>query len=187
MTSLSIFSVSSISAGRQLTYSVYELAGLLKVARTAAIAQNTYVGVGFYTTRQGNEDVLMVATLISNGGQLADLQDPSHCQLLSRCVVLKNVRFDDNQGYLGLSGVDEANNVDVSQSQDTLQAAIGGGRLQDFSNVIVITPGGEVMVNSGLARCVGIGLRASPVSSSKVRLAAVQVAGLSGQVSVFLQ
>jgi prepilin-type N-terminal cleavage/methylation domain-containing protein len=186
MTSLSIFSVSSISAGKQLTNNAYELAGLLKVARTAAVAQNTYVGVGFYTTKQGNDDVLMVATLISKGGQLSDLQDPNHCQLLNKCAVLKNVQFD-SQNYLNLSGIDEANNVDVSQSQETLQATIGGGLLQNFSNVIVITPSGEVMVNSGLTRCVGIGLKASPASTSKVRLAAVQVAGLSGQVSVFLQ
>jgi len=156
------------------------------------MAQNTYVGIGFYSTKQGGEDVMLVATVVSKTGQLSDLQDSSKYQLLSRCTALKNVLFDEQENYLNLSGVDETNNVDISQSQRTLQANIGGSQLQNFSNVLVINPSGEVsMMNSGgsdeLTRCVGIGLKASPSSSSKMRLAAVQVTGLSGQVSVFLQ
>ncbi|MDR0534542.1 MAG: prepilin-type N-terminal cleavage/methylation domain-containing protein [Verrucomicrobiales bacterium] len=192
MTSLSIFSVNSIAAGKQLANNAYELAGVIRMARTAAIAQNTYVGIGFYKASQGNQDVLMVATIVSKTGQLSDLQDSNRYQLLSKCAVLKNVQFDEQENYLNLSGIDEANNVDVLQSQRMVQANIGGGQSENFSNVIVINPSGAIsMMNSGgsdeLTRCVGIGLKASPSSASKVRLAAVQVTGLSGQISVFLQ
>ncbi|MDR1146286.1 MAG: prepilin-type N-terminal cleavage/methylation domain-containing protein [Verrucomicrobiales bacterium] len=192
MTALSIFSVHSIMAGRQIANNAHELAGLIRTARTAAIAQNTYVAVAFSASRQGNSSVLLVATVAAKSGQLSDLQTAGQYQLLNKCAVLKDVQFASAADYINLPAVDETNNVDITDSARQLQVAVGGGRQLDFTNALVISPSGEITLTdaNGTAapiRCLGIGLQAAPASPNKPRLAAVQVAGLSGDVSVFVQ
>lgn len=187
-----LLAVSTISAtttapARLLSSNIYELAELIREARIAATTQNTYVAIGFYPYSKDGNSMLRIATVYAKSGLLSDLKN-GNFQLLSKTVVLSNVQFQ-NSSYLSLSGVDVSNNMDISQSDYSFQMTVpGNATAVTFSRVIVIYPNGEMSLKQdAITRCLGVGLDATPLSSQKQRLAAVQVAGLSGQVSVFEQ
>lgn len=184
---ISVVSVTGVVTGRVLSRNVYDLAGIIREARTAAMTQNTYIGIGFHEYDENGSPMLMIGSVAARSGLLDDLKTDNF-RPLSRGIVLQNVKFNSS-GYLALDGVDQTNNTDVSESEYSFEMVVpgnGSGPVR-FTKVIIFSPNGQVNVkDSSLTRCLGIGLASGAGSTHEgARVAAVQVAGLSGNISVF--
>ena len=183
-------SIVGLISGNKLSNSVYDLSSLVRQAKTAAMTQNTYVWIGFYSTTQDGAPTLMVSTVYAKSGLSTDIQS-SNVQPLVKTVMFKNVVLDQTKKYLGLPGVDINDNSDAAtQSNFTFTQNIPSQGIVTFSEVIVFSPDGSVNLpqadgSLSMVPCVGIGLNASPSKVS--RTVGVQIHGLSGQVSIFQQ
>jgi len=183
-------SLAGLMSGSSLTNNAYNLGGLVQQAKTAAMTQNTYVWLGFYSYTINGAPAVAVATVTSRSGLATDLQNNNY-QILVHPLTLKNVVVAQSTDYLNkLPGVDTTNNTDVSQSAYPFTLNLPGQGIVTFSDVIAFSPDGSVNLPQSdgsltLEQCVGVGLDASPSKTTKT--VAVQIHGLSGQVSVFQQ
>jgi prepilin-type N-terminal cleavage/methylation domain-containing protein len=198
LASVSWPAIVGLVSGNRLTNNAYELSGLMQAARTTAMTQHTYVWLGFYsyTTAEGSPAV-MVASVVGNSGLSTDL--PGNCRLSTKPVILKNVKlapFATPPNYAALPGLAVPDNVivfDAGSQTSSFQWNVPGNSSATFSDVIVFGPDGQAslpLTSTGalqLVQCVGVGLNAAPNSTSNLHSVAVQVHGLSGQVSVFQQ
>ena len=187
MTSVSLPSLVGIIAGNQLTNNAYALRDLIEQSRTYAITQHTYVWLGFSSSTQGGSASLVAANVAATSGLATDLQNGNY-QLVTTRAVLKNVELTTAQNYESLPGLDKSENTDAASDNFSFTLT-ERGTPTTFSEVIAFGPDGEVSLPQSngtlqLTQCVGLGLNAVP-ASAKSRTAAVQVHGLSGQISVF--
>lgn len=174
-------SISSVSQGQQFGRNVHDLAGLLRQARTTAMAQNTFIWLGFHEEVANGVPMLTVTAVSAKSGRKLDLADQNYAPMM-RPVTFQNVSFDPS-GYLSLNGIDRENNVDVSKSQYSFSQNLPGRSQVKFTPAIVFTPTGEAGIEAAaVARCVGLGL-----VSGSAQKAAVQVSGLSGKIAVYRQ
>jgi len=185
-------SIVGMVSGSRLTNNAYELSGLVQQARTAALTEHSYVWLGFSSTSQNGSPALIVASVIGNSGLATDLQS-SNYQNVFKPVVLKGVSLAAAQNYAALPGLLSPNTDAGSQTYSFQMNALGTTNTQ-FSYVIVFGPDGQAYLptssgalGSAPVQCVGVGLNAVPSSASNLHTVAVQVHGLSGQVSVFQQ
>jgi prepilin-type N-terminal cleavage/methylation domain-containing protein len=180
-------------SGNRLTNNAYQLRGIVQEAREAAMANHTYVWVGFYSSNTSEGvPLLTVATLVGNSGLTTDLQTGNYTQA-NKPAILKNAKLAAATAYTVLPGVDSTDNTDVSTQGYTFNMAIPSNASATFSDVIVFGPDGQASLpqtSTGalqLVQCIGVGLNGLPASGSHIPTAAIQVRGLSGQVSVFQQ
>lgn len=190
-------SIASVAAGDRLTNNIYELSGLLQQSRAAAMAQHTYVWLGFYSYTQDGSPALMVASILPNSGILAangiqtDIAN-NQFRTSTQRVVIKNAKLADVSNYSALPGLDVANNTDAGSQAYSFQLNVPENSSASFGEVIVFGPDGEVNLPQEdgtlkVTQCVGIGLTAAPGSGNRTHSAAIQIHGLSGQVSIFQQ
>lgn len=180
-----------VVSGDRLTNNAYELGGLMQQARTTAVSQHTYVWLGFYSYTQDGASSLMVASISGNSGLPTDLQNTNY-QISTKPVVLKNVSLATAANYAALPGLDTTYNTDVASQAYTFQLSVPGNSKAQFGEVIVFGPDGQVWLpQTGTGtlqqpvQCVGVGLNAAPSSAKNLHTVAVQVHGLSGEVSVY--
>jgi len=203
LTAVSWSSIVSIVGGNHLSNGVYDLRGLMLQARTDAMTQNTYVLLGFSPTTKNGAPSLLVTSVAAKSGLITDLQN-GNFQVLRKPILLKGVALDTKLGYLSLPGFDNApNDADASasdavtsdtnsQSAYAFKVSVAGNSQTQFSTVIAFSPDGQTLLpQSGgalkLVSKVRIGLNASPSPANSTRNAAVQMRGLSGQISVLQQ
>ncbi len=180
-------SLAGLMTGNSLTNDAYDLSGLVQQAKTAAMTQNSYVWLGFYSYTLNGAPVIAVATVSAKSGLATDLLNNNY-QPLVKNLTLKNVVLDQAKAYLNLSGVDTNNSDAVTQSTTTFMANVPGQGNVTFSGVVAFSPEGSIYLpqtDGSLTPvpCVGIGLDAAP--SKVTKTVAVQIHGLSGQVSIF--
>jgi len=201
LASMSWPSIVGILSGDRLTNNAYELSGLIQQARTTAMTQHTYVWLGFYSYTQNGAPALMVASLAENSGLATVVPTTSslpnsNFQLAGKPVILNNVSIATVSNYTNpaLPGLDVPDNTDVGSQTYSFSMSVLGIANATFNNVIAFGPDGQTYLptttgalGSNPVLCVGVGLTASPGSAKNLHTAAVQVHGLSGQVSVFQQ
>jgi prepilin-type N-terminal cleavage/methylation domain-containing protein len=192
LASVSWPAIVGLVSGNRLTNNAYELGGLVQQARTAAITQHTYVWLGFYSYTQDGAQAVMVASVSGNSGLATDL--PANCRLSAKPVIMKNVSLATAANYTALPGLDVTDNTDAASQGYTFPLSIPGHANATFTNVIAFGPDGQVWLpQTGTGalqqpvQCVGVGLNAAPSPANNLHTVAVQVHGLSGQVSVFQQ
>jgi len=200
---LSAPSIVGIVSGNQLTNNVYQLSGMVQQARTLAITQNTYVLLGFYSYVNNGTQSVMVAMVAGKSGQLTDVlsgtSSTTNFMMVNNNATLKNVQIDTTTPPLyvspkPLTGVDTTDNNDVTTSQNSFKLGVAGNSTANFQYAIAFGPDGSASLqqpnqNGALqpTRCIGIGLKAVTAPANSPHEAAVQISGLSGQVSVFQQ
>ncbi|HEY0256567.1 MAG TPA: prepilin-type N-terminal cleavage/methylation domain-containing protein [Candidatus Methylacidiphilales bacterium] len=189
-------SIMGMLSGDQLTNNVYQLGGLVQQARVTAVTQHTYVWLGFSSTTKDGSPAVVVAMVSGNSGLSTDLNN-SNYRLATKLVALKNVKLAALTDYKSLPGYDTTDNpTDAGAQSYTFTMSIPGNTAAKFGSVIAFGPDGQANVTQTggslppggslqLVQCVGLGLDASP--SNKLRAAAIQVHGLSGQVSILRQ
>jgi prepilin-type N-terminal cleavage/methylation domain-containing protein len=193
MASLAMPAITGIVTGDRLSNNAYTLSDVIQQARAAAMARHTYVWVGFssYTGADGVPTV-MVASLTGNSGQASDLTSNNYV-LSEKPVFLRNVAITGAANYATLPGYDASvTTTDVASQGYSFLATVAGRTNASFSDVIAFNPNGEANLAQSstgtlqLVQCLGMGLQVAP-SSSKLHVAAIQVRGLSGDVTVLRQ
>jgi prepilin-type N-terminal cleavage/methylation domain-containing protein len=193
MTSLAWPAIVGIVGGDRLSNNAYVLSDVIQQARASAMARHTYVWVGFssYTGADG-VPVVMITSLTGNSGQSSDLASGNY-GLSEKPAILRNVAITGAANYTTLPGFDSSvTTTDVASQGYSFQASVAGRTNASFSNVIAFDPDGEAnlaQASTGtlqLVQCLGMGLQVAP-SSSKLHVAAIQVRGLSGDVTVLRQ
>ena len=185
-------SIVGMLSGDQLTNNAYQISGIAQQARTTAMSQHTYVWLGFYSYTNSGAPALMAATVQINSGIATDLPSTAaNYRLVSKPVILRNATIAAASAYTGLIGIDSTDNTDVATQNYAFSMSVPGNANATFTNCIVFGPDGQVYLPSNTGAlaaptlCVGLGINASP--GHTVRTAAIQIRGLSGQVSVFRQ
>ena len=193
MASLAMPAITGIVTGDRLSNNAYTLSDVIQQARAAAMARHTYVWVGFssYTGADGVPTV-MVASLTGNSGQASDLTSNNYV-LSEKPAILRNVAITGAANYATLPGYDSSvTTTDVASQGYSFLATVAGRTNASFSDVIAFNPNGEANLAQSstgtlqLVQCLGMGLQIAP-SSSKLHVAAIQVRGLSGDVTVLRQ
>ena len=193
MASLVMPAITGMVTGDRLSNSAYTLSDVIQQARAAAMARHTYVWVGFssYTSADGVPTV-MVESLTGNSGQSSDLANNNYV-LSEKPVILRNVSITGAANYATLPGYDSSvTTTDVASQGYSFTASLAGRTNASFGDVIAFDPDGETNLAQSstgalqLVQCLGMGLQMAP-SSSKLHVAAIQVRGLSGDVTVLRQ
>jgi len=193
LTSLTWPAIVGIVSGDRLSNNAYTLSEAVQQARAVAMARHTYVWVGFSTyTGADGVPAVMIASVTGNSGQSSDLANNNYV-LAERPAVLRNVSLTGQTNYQTLPGYDSTvTTTDVASQGYSFQATIAGRTNASFGDVIAFDPDGQANVAQNstgalqLVQCLGMGLQVAP-SSSKLHVAAIQVRGLSGEVTVLRQ
>lgn len=186
-----IAAVSSIGGGTSITKAGGDVASLLEQARTHAMAQNTYVWVGF---RQDDMDTLSAAVVASRNGEPQPIvtdaaASPSDVIQLGGIQRFKNVRMVVAPSGTGRATVGASAQLAGLITPIIRFGAGKGGNHRDFTNQVVqFNNRGEAKIASGsFQKIVEIGLQASANGSVRDpnNYAAVQLGALTGSVTVF--
>ncbi len=188
---MAITAVSSIGRGTSMTKAGGDIASLLEQARAHAMAQNTYVWVGF---QQHDTDTLSAAVVASRNGEgvpaITDAAaSPSDVIQLGTIQQFKNVRLVTAPE--GSTRTNVSGNAQLAQLMTPIvsfKAGKGATQRNFNTQVVQFNSRGEARIASGaLQKIVEIGLQAS--SKGAVRdpnnYAAVQIGALTGAVTVY--
>jgi len=176
LSALALPAFNSIRGAGGLTKTANDIAGILEQARSYAMAQNTYVWVGFRTNQANGTDTLAVGVIASKTGS----SNPAATNVVQ---LGKITRFENVQLAANLpanSGSRPAANV---QLVDATYFAF-----TNYPQVIRWDSRGEARINaSQLSRLIEIGLQGSVGGAVRnaSNNAAVQIGGLSGAVIVY--
>jgi len=180
---LAVPAVTGMKRGQTLGRQVETLSSTLEQARTLAVSRNTFVWVGIHEKDENGVPVVIVSTVAGLSGQASDLAN-SRFRPALKPLHLHNTTLDAS-GYADLPGLDAVNNQDIEQSSLSFHQTIGSEGEITFDRVIVFNPGGGARISEAfLSRLIGIGLAAGPVTNG-TDVAALQISGLNGNISVY--
>lgn len=188
---LAILAVASMAAftniGRagNLTKTGNDIGGLLELARAHAMAQNTYVWVGF---EEGTDGVLLVGVAASrNGGATPSAADVVQLGPLKRFERVKMVALPDNAPHRKPEdGVRQL--TSITSAIFSFTAGSGANATVFDNRVIQFNSLGESRVESGqLYKAVEIGLQKATDGGIRdpENYVALQLGRLSGSVSLY--
>lgn len=191
---LSVFvmtAFNSIGRGGTMSRAGGDIAALLEQARTHAMAQNTYVWVGFH---QISPDTLAAAVVASRSGDSAPAvtdagASPSDVVQLGPVRRFPNIRMAVAPESAARSTVEASGQLSL-QTAPILRFSVGTGAKQIpfSSHVIQFNPRGEARIAAGQMRKIveiGLQLSANGAIRDPQNYAALQVGALSGSVTVF--
>jgi prepilin-type N-terminal cleavage/methylation domain-containing protein len=178
LAALALPAFNSIQNASGLTKTASDIAGMLEQARAYAMAQNTYVWIGF---RKDGTDSLTVGVVASKTGS----SNPS-----ANIVQLGKIsRFENVQLFaLPDFGARPADSVDQLKDATDATLAFTIGTNSFSSQVIRWNSRGEARIDAAqLSRHIEIGLQASAGGEKRnaSNAAALQIGGLSGAVIVY--
>ncbi len=208
--------VTGLARGQGFTGNVYDVDYLIRQAKATAMAQNTFVWLGFRSTNAdgtpltvNGSPALVVVTVVSRNGLSAAVPSSasptpvptptptsSPYQMISKPMILPNVQLDPTGAlgqtpsvYTHLAGFDATNNVDVSGSGYAFSQTVPGiANAMAFTAVLAFGPDGTASLGTATAvRTVGIGLKSVPASAATAQIAAIQISGVNGRSTLFRQ
>jgi Tfp pilus assembly protein FimT len=193
LTSLAWPAIVGLISGDRLSNNAYQMSAVVQQARATALARHTYVWVGFNsTTSASGVPQVMVASISGNSGMASDLANNNYA-LTAKPTILPNVTISSATAYTGLPGYDSSvSTTDVGSQGYSFQLSVAGTKNATFSDVIAFGPDGQASLAQAstgslqLVQCLGMGLQQAP-ASRKLHVAALQVRGLSGDVTVLQQ
>ncbi len=182
MTAISIPAVIGMRKAQAMSSAVSGISLQLEQARTYAMANNTYVWVGFES--DSTQQYLKVQIVAGLTGELTDLALPSTYAPLAPATKYPRLIL---QSINGIPGLESADDILDSQSKLGTFTLNGGGASTTYKYILRYSPSGEASISGGMvSRRIQIGLQ--PVVSSNAsdkNVAALQVGGLTGQVLIF--
>lgn len=171
----------SMFKGGSMNRAVTDISSVLEQAQSYAMAHNTYVWVGF------NENVatrtMTVAAIAGTTGAATDIAVPANLRAVIRQQTYENLRLqtDAELAEIDLKGMRTGKNVAKSSIGTFTQGT------KTFASVIEFSPLGGARIESGpMSRWIQLGLQGmSGAHVEKSNVAALQLAGLTGQVRIF--
>jgi prepilin-type N-terminal cleavage/methylation domain-containing protein len=140
----------AIAAAQGVRQGAYDIAGLLELARSEAVARQTYVWVGFGTTNTSGRDELIAAAVYSRDGTGTN-SVASNLASMVKILRVPNaglVRWNDlkaaTKGYF-------TNGTPSSLATNTTGIAFTFGQSQFQSKTLTFTPRGEVLLKGSVS------------------------------------
>lgn len=172
--------VSSLNSAGSVNRSVREISSYLEQAQAYAQSNNTYVWVGFHE-KPGKPSVTIMA-VAGTTGAVTDISGASTRRALKRPQEFENLRIDRVDGLPAMPSAEDVMTSEIS----TFSHKVGADTVI-FDKVIQFSPQGGVRIKpTAISRWIQIGLQ--PMNGNTANMdnnAAVQIAGLTGQVRVF--
>ncbi len=170
--------------GQDFTKEVYDLQGMLALARTTAMAKNTFVWAGLgHGLVNGQESLMIVAYSSQNG--LNDTATVGNLAPIMKRQILPGVAM--KQVSTTLAGLAVAA-TDLSQTTSNWSLPLQnvGGTPITVDQAILFSPTGEAFVTASPLSYIQIGLQ--PLNGTLAdgkNLAALQISGITSQTQVF--
>jgi hypothetical protein len=167
--------------GGSMNRAVSDISSILEQAQSYAMAHNTYVWVGF------NEDVanrkMTVSAIAGTTGAANDIAVAGNLRAVIKQQTYENLRLqtDEELAEIDLKGMQAGKNVTKSSVGNFTQGST------TFASVIEFSPLGGARIESGpMSRWIQLGLQGmNGAHVEKNNVAALQLAGLTGQVRIF--
>ncbi len=178
--------IPNLARAGNVTYASSVFEGILDSARATAIAQRSYVWLGFSSFPADKPDQLALALYISKDGtptRTADnLRLLDRIQVLNRIVLVQDLpdfgsRPRSNPDGSAIHQLSESYGVPLSQN-------VPGYGTQNFFCLLEFSPDGSVMANGQIHRCTEIGI-AQSTDHAKANASAFQINGLTGRSHVY--
>lgn len=180
LTTLAIPSLGGLRSAGAMNSAALNISLLLEQARTFAMANNTYVWVGFY--EDSINGTLSVAAVSGTSGSVSDIGSANTLRPLIKPQLYENIRL---QSVSGLTGMEIAESIENSNM--TGFEGRSGSALITFKNVLQFGPMGGCRIKPDYSsRWIQLGIQ--PIAGNyrnENNIAAVQIAGLTGQIRVF--
>ncbi len=180
LAALTIPAINSMGAASDVTHTAVGVAGALELARSEAVARQTYVWAAFEPLTEGDESRLLVALMASINGA----PDPGQANLRPLGRILSFNQIDITEvAALGISGI-PAGVSELGGNGITFEE---GQRAFSAGQSITFTPQGEALLSGSPSRLdgfdpwIGIGLRGSTQPDNVV---AVLVDGSTGIATI---
>jgi prepilin-type N-terminal cleavage/methylation domain-containing protein len=186
LSAVSVTAIVGISKAGNLTKTVYDIAGFLENARATAMANNTYVCVGFReeieNASKNSPHKVLVTAVMSKTGLVPDLTLPKTYSSIGKPYVFENIALAST---LNLTGMDTSA-VDIGDANTwSFDQNVGKTKIT-FDKVMQFSPTGEVKISSSSSRWITVGLQPMQGSVRETKnVAALQISGLTGIVEVF--
>lgn len=173
--------VGSMFKGGSMNRAVSDISSVLEQAQSYAMAHNTYVWVGFHENTV--TQTMTVAAIAGTTGAASDIAAPANLRAVIKPQVYENLRLqtDAELAEIDLTGMRSAQNVTKSNIGTFIQGT------KTYASVIEFSPQGGARIASGsISRWIQLGLQGmSGAHVEKSNVAALQLAGLTGQVRIF--
>ncbi len=174
--------VSALSGAGTVNRAIGDLSGALDLARAYAMAQSTYVRVGFSYVPAAEGAQTVVLTLYSRDGTLdaSDAEGMASAAWMpaAKPLLLRNLCVNDALGAVN----------DATPSATTIPAfvrSVPGVGSVSFTSCIQFDPSGEARVQlSGVSRFIKIGMKRSLGSNNDANPFVVRLAGVSGAITI---
>jgi len=186
LTSLSVPAFHSVKGAAMVDKAVSDLSSTVELARMYAMANHTYVRVGFSDVTLFPVDptpATVIVTIYSVDGTLdaassTDMADSSKWPMLGKAMILNNLKANDT---LGASSDDTPSDTDIAQ----LSRRVGNLGVVSFKSFIQCNPKGEICVStSGPSRYIKMGW--SSVASKNDPFV-LRLSGINGSINVLRQ
>jgi prepilin-type N-terminal cleavage/methylation domain-containing protein len=186
VTSLSVLALLSIKGASMVDKAVSDLSGAVELARTFAMANHTYVRVGFSNVAvfPGNHTPsTIIITIYSVDGTLDadssnDMADPSKWPMVGKAMVLNNLKANDE---LGSSSDDTPSSTNIAH----LNRPIANLGTVSFNAFIQCNPKGETCVfTSGPSRYIKMGWDSATTQKNPF---VIRLSGINGSISILRQ
>jgi prepilin-type N-terminal cleavage/methylation domain-containing protein len=174
LTVMALPAMSSLKGSGSVNHAALNISLLLEQARAHALANNIHVWVGF----REQDNRLMVTSVAGLTGDASDISSSTTFRPLMKPRTFENIVLSKPDNFAGMpQAQDLAANSPFRFSQ--MQA----GTLTSFDHVIEFVPSGGARLSSGSpTRWIQLGIEPTNGANND---AAIQVAGLTGQVKVF--
>jgi len=204
MTAALLFAVPGLKGSRDLVKSSDDVQGILEQARTMAMADNTYVWVGFFEENPnspgtaGTGQVVVSVVASSDGTQLFTKANPpgflpsASLTQVNKLIKLPNLHLDI------LSATDVPRTTIPVNTYQVGSASFSNniyfsypisGSQYKFYNIIQFNPQGDATrIGDSPTQLMEIGMRpakGSKALSNSKNLIAIQIAGISGRVIAY--
>lgn len=182
MASLAALAIPALVNSGSMNQSVNGISLLLEQARTYAMANHTYVWIGFQ--QDTNQNTVNIAAVSGVSGQETDINSNATYKALTRIQTFPQIRLATINGLSGMA----ANPDDIINSSGWTFQQKRGNTTFTFQNILEYNPQGEASIGSttSSAHWIQVGLQQfHGATANTLNIAALQVGGLTGQVRIF--
>jgi Tfp pilus assembly protein FimT len=180
MTCLTLPAMSSLNRGWSMNRALYDVPMLVEQARAYAMSHNTYVWIGFYNDSANQR--LTVGAIAGTTGAAADINSASTYHPIGKIQNYPHVSVQQIDAMAGMTPGE-----DISNSKIGSFIVKTGAAPVTFEQVIQFDATGKASIDSSsIYHSIQVGIKTSSGAAADSKdIAAVQVAGMSGQVSIY--